>query len=64
MGLKGKRRGQLLRPGERAVAMTLKDHLTEGVVFSGEIRLLATLGPPSNLLLHPPIDQTQPRARG
>ena len=48
---------------EKAVAVVL-NVLTEAVDFSGETQLLLSLSSPSNLLLDPPIDQTQPRARG
>ena len=64
MGLKGKRREQLLRPGERIVVVALEGPLTEAVDFSGETQPLPTLGPSSHLLLNPPINQTQPRASG
>lgn len=56
MGLKGKRKGQLLGCGERAVTIGLEDLLTEP--FSGETQPQTTLSLPSNLLLDPPIDQT------
>lgn len=64
MGLMGKRRGHLLGPGKRVVALSLEDLLIEAIDFNGETQPLPTLSPPSKLLLDFPIDQIQSRARG